>query len=311
MARKPRIHFPGACYHVILRGNAGQDVFFSDQDRSRFCFLLQEGVERYRHRILAYCLMTNHIHLIIQVDEIPLSRIIQNLSFRYTRFINYQKKQFGHLFQGRYKAILIDIDSYLLELIRYLHTNPVRAGIVKTPERYIWSSHTAYLKKISVPWLSMTPVLSQFASTEQKAIALYHKFIQTETDDKSPIMFQKGNFEGRILGTDRFIEEALAKAEQNPSNKVTLSQVLSVICTQYSIKLKDLKSNSRQRQLTEPRAVAALVVREVPHLRLADLSRKIGRDLSGLSQAAGRLEQKLKDDSQLSNTIDKIKITLS
>ncbi len=145
----------------------------------------------------------------------------------------------------------------------------------------------------------------------KKAIALYRDFIQTDEDDESPKKFQKGNFEGRILGTDRFIEESLAKATQNPSNQVTLSQVLSVICTQYSIKLKDLQSNSRQRQLTEARALAALIVREVPHLPLVDLSRKLGRDLSGLSQAAGRLEKKMRDDSQLSSTMDKIKRNLS
>ena len=182
--------------------------------------------------------------------------------------------------------------------------------MVKTPERYTWSSHLAYLKKVSVPWLSTTPVLSQFASTEKKAIALYHEFMQTEKNDESPKIFQKGNFEGRILGTDRFIEESLVKAAQNPSNKVTLSQILSAICNEYSIKLEDLQSNSRQRKLTEARAVVALIVRELPHLPLMDLSRKIGRDLSGLSQAAGRLEKRLMDDSQLSNMIEKIKINL-
>ncbi|MBU0675034.1 MAG: transposase, partial [Proteobacteria bacterium] len=112
MARKPRIHYPGAFYHVMLRGNGGQNIFYSTADRSRFCLLMQEGVERYRHRIHAYCLMSNHVHLIIEVGTIPLSRIIQNLSFRYTRYINTKKKRIGHLFQGRYKSLLIDGDSY-------------------------------------------------------------------------------------------------------------------------------------------------------------------------------------------------------
>lgn len=208
------------------------------------------------------------------VTEIPLSRIIQNLSFRYTRFINQQIKQFGHLFQGRYKVILIDVDNYLLELVRYVHTNPIRAGMVKSPERYTWFSHSAYLGKVRGAWLSITSVLSQCASTEQKAITLYREFIHTDKDDVNPKEFQKGNVEGRILGTDRFIEEALAKAAQNRFNKVTLSQVLSVICTQYLSKQKDMQNNSRQRQLTEARAVAPLIVREVPSLHLVDLSRK-------------------------------------
>ena len=160
MARKPRLHYPGACYHVILRGNAGNAVFFDKEDRSRFFFLLQEGIERYKHRIHAYCLMTNHVHMAIQVGEVPLSRIIQNISFRYTRYMNSRKKQVGHLFQGRYKALLIDADSYLLELVRYVHNNPVRAGMVDTCEKYPWSSHKAYLGHELVPWLTMDWVLS-------------------------------------------------------------------------------------------------------------------------------------------------------
>ena len=117
MARKPRIHFTGAFYHVMLRGNSGQDIFFSSEDRVRFCFLVQEGVGMYGHRIHAFCLMDNHIHLLIQVGEIPLAKIIHNLSFRYTRYINVSQKRTGHLFQGRYKAILINADNYLLQLV--------------------------------------------------------------------------------------------------------------------------------------------------------------------------------------------------
>jgi len=129
MARKPRVHVAGGYYHVMMRGNVGSDLFFSNADYCRFLLLLQEGIERYGHRVHAFCLMTNHVHLLIQVGDTPLSRIIQNLGFRYTRYINSKRKEVGHLFQGRYKAILVDEDSYLLELARYIHLNPVRAGL--------------------------------------------------------------------------------------------------------------------------------------------------------------------------------------
>jgi REP element-mobilizing transposase RayT len=137
MARKPRVYFPGALYHVILRGNGGQTIFFDDKDRTRFCFLVQEGIERFGHRIHAFCLMSNHVHLAIQVGEVSLSRILQNLSFRYTRWVNGRQSRTGHLFQGRYKAVLVDADIYLQVLTRYIHLNPVRAGIVKEPEAYL------------------------------------------------------------------------------------------------------------------------------------------------------------------------------
>ncbi|MCK5231162.1 MAG: transposase, partial [Desulfobulbaceae bacterium] len=134
MARKPRIHYPGAVYHVILRGNGGQDIFYSQEDRYRLYLLLQEGIERFGHRIHAFCLMTNHLHIVVQVGDIALSKIFQNVSFRYTRYINKKQNRIGHLFQGRYKALLIDPDSYLLELVRYIHNNPLRTGMVLSPE---------------------------------------------------------------------------------------------------------------------------------------------------------------------------------
>lgn len=164
MARKPRIHFPGAFYHVILRGNARQDIFFEEKDRYRCYLLMQEGTERYRHRIHAFCLMTNHIHLLVQVADVPLARIMQNLSFRYTRWANWRQGKSGHLFQGRYKAVLIDADEYLLELVRYIHLNPVRAAMAKDPFDYQWSSHRAYCGKETIPWLCTVSTLSTFGT---------------------------------------------------------------------------------------------------------------------------------------------------
>jgi REP element-mobilizing transposase RayT len=310
MARKHRIHYLGACYHVILRGNAGHDIFFDKKDRSRFFLLLQEGMERYKHRIHAFCLMTNHIHLAIQVGEVPLSRIMQNVSFRYTRYINRRKKQVGHLFQGRYKALLIDADSYLLELVRYIHNNPVRAGLVKTPEEYPWSSHNVYLGNVSIPWLTTDWVLSQFAGQKKRAVALYQDFVLKGKDEAHRKEFYKGNFEGRILGEDRFADEALAKALQKVSRKPTLEQVLQAVCEQYEIHQDDLSSGGSYRRISEPRSVAALLVREIEHLSIMDLSRRLKRDLSGLSQAAIRLDKRLESDPELTEKVNKIKLLI-
>ncbi len=310
MARKPRLHYPGACYHVILRGNAGHDIFFDKKDRSRFFLLLQEGVDKYKHRIHAYCLMTNHIHLAIQVGDVPLSRIMQNVSFRYARYMNRRKKQMGHLFQGRYKALLINADSYLLQLVRYIHNNPVRVGMVQTPDKYLWSSHNVYLGNVSVPWLTTDWVLSQFAKQKKRAIRLYRDFVLDGIDEGHRKEFHQGNIEGRILGEDRFGEEALFRASQKVDHKATLEQVLQAVCNQYKIDQDALSGRSRQSRISEPRSVAALIVRETDHISLMDLSRKLKRDLSGLSQAASRLEKRLAKDSALEKKINKIKILI-
>ncbi len=307
MARKKRLHFPGACYHVILRGNAGQDIFFEEQDRSRFFFLLQEGRDKFKHRIHAYCLMTNHVHMVLQVGEVPLSRILQNVSFRYTRFINYRKKQTGHLFQGRYKAILLDADTYLLELIRYIDNNPVRARMVKSPEKYPWSSHAAYLGNISVPWLTTDWVLAQFSGKKIEAVELYRQFVVKGLDEEHREEFYRGNIDGQILGDDHFTEKALAEASRKMMRKTTVDQVVQTVCKHYGISQDELCSGSRQKRISEPRAVIALLVRNLEYLQLTTLGRKLNRDLSGLSQAASRLDRRLKFDKKLENQVSSIR----
>jgi len=130
VARKQRIHYPGALYRVILCGNARQDISPDDSDRRRFYLLLQKGIEKFGYRIHAHCLMTNHLHLVVQVGEAPLSLIIflciTSLSLRCTAWINRRMNGTGRLFQSRYSAVLVDADSYLLELVAYIHLNPLR-----------------------------------------------------------------------------------------------------------------------------------------------------------------------------------------
>lgn len=307
MARKPRLHYPGAVYHVILRGNAGQDIFFETQDRNHFLALLQEGQEKYRFRLHAYCLMTNHLHLVLQVGDISLSRIMQNVSFRYTSYVNRCQQQVGHLFQGRYKALLIDADNYLLELVRYIHNNPVRAGLAQTPEDYPWSSHGVYLGRDKTAWLTTEWVLSQFSGDKKLAMALYRDFVMHGKEETHRREFYHGNIEGRVLGEDHFAEAVFTLASQEVPGKPTLDQVLQAVCTHHDIHLADLSTGGKQRRTSIPRAMAALLVRETPHLSLMDLSRRLGRDLSGLSQAASRLDKLLKEDKELANDLIKIK----
>src|SRR5919106_2076133 len=177
MARKPRLHVPGALYHVMLHSNGGQSIFFADDDWEHFEALVAEGVGRFGHRIHGYCWMSNHVHLAVQVAEVPLSRIMQNLAFRYTRWVNKRQGRVGHLFQGRYKAILVEAESYLLELVRYIHLNPVRARLVEEPAAYRWSGHRTYIGQAPVSWLTTDWVLSHLAGTERVARRRYAAFI--------------------------------------------------------------------------------------------------------------------------------------
>jgi putative transposase len=310
MARKPRIHYSGAFYHVILRGNGGQDIFNSETARSRFYLLIQEGIERYGHRIHAFCLMTNHVHLLIEVGIVPLSRIMQNLSFRYTRYVNAVDKRTGHLFQGRYKGLLIDKDSYLLELTRYIHCNPIRAGLVTDPGKYRWSSHKAYLGQESIPWLTTESVLSQFAGQAKKALSLYLQFVEAGVREPHRRDFHAGSHEGRILGDDVFSEKALAQSDEEANCPISLAGVIEATCSIYNLKEVALVGPGKKQPAAEARAVAAYLVQEREGLSLTELGIFLRRDIAALSRAAGRLRERSWVEPKLRVRLGKIKLRI-
>jgi len=299
MARKLRIHYPGALYHVILRGNAGDPAFFDVADRCRFYLLLQEGTERFGFRVHAFCCMTNHIHLALQVGEIPLPRIMQNLSLRYTAWINRRRRRTGHVFQGRYKALLIDADSYLLELVRYIHLNPVRAGAANLPEEYPWSGHLTYLGRELLPWLSTDWTLKQFSSISTKARKAYAGFVNEGLAEGRRSEFHSGTCEGRILGDDRFAEEVLHRVNERDRTPILIPAVVEAICDLYGLTPEALRAPGKARPASEARALAALLVRETPHLSLSELGRYVDRDVAALSQAAKRVAMQVLNDPEL------------
>ena len=143
MARSLRDEYPGAYYHLINRGNAGENIFDRDGDKEKFLQYLNKAVGRFSIIIHTYCLMANHYHLLVKTAQPNLSVAIQWLNASYAAYYNRKHRRSGHLFQGRYKAILIDADEYLRQLSRYIHLNPVRAKIVTKPAEYPWSSYRA------------------------------------------------------------------------------------------------------------------------------------------------------------------------
>ena len=176
MARKPRVHYPGALYHVISRGNHRQDILLDDADRTAYLSYLSECKARYAIRLYAYALMKTRLPA-LEVNQIPLSRFMQSLLFRHARNFNKRYAQVGHLFQGRYRAILCDKDAYLLELVRYIHLNPVRARVVRDPERYSWTNHLSYLEDAKEELVDTDLVLVQFGGNKSIARRRYREFI--------------------------------------------------------------------------------------------------------------------------------------
>ncbi len=307
MPRRPRIHFPGAVYHVILRGNAGQDVFREEKDYLQFYRLIEEGKKRFRHRIHAFCLMPNHVHLVIQVDETPLSRIIQNLSQRYTWWFNRENERSGHVFQGRYKALVIDADSYLLELIRYIHLNPVRAGFASLPDQYRWSSALPYAMEVKHDWLTTDWVLSQFADSRTLARKRYREFLDEGLGGFRRPEFHRGTTDGRILGNDRFLETVLARDSQRPTGVPDIEKMIEHVCKHFKVKTEDLADPGKSQKAASARAMLGWLVRESGHLTLTELSKRLKRDVSALSRAATLLTKKAEKDGFLKHIMERLR----
>ena len=182
MPRKPRLHVPGGFFHVILRGNGRSNIFFAREDRSIWESLIADAVQRYGHRIHAYCWMTNHTHMAIQSGPEPLAQFIAYIAGNYARRMNIRMQRTGHLFERRYRAFLVQEDTYLLELVRYIHMNPVRAGLVDRCGDYEWSSHRAYLDSGRPEWLTVDYVLQMFGQSGECAQRNFSEFCQCASE---------------------------------------------------------------------------------------------------------------------------------
>lgn len=203
MARPLRIEYAGAVYHVTGRGNERQDIFRDDRDRIKFLEIVHQVCDRFNWLCHAYCLMTNHYHLLVETIDPTLSRGMRQLNGVYTQAFNRHHSRVGHLFQGRFKAILVEKDAYLLELCRYIVLNPVRANMVRSAKDWKWSSYRA-TAGMEGPFLLLTVdwILSQYDTHRLKAQKEYRHFVPAGRET-SPWKDLKGQI---YLGTDAFVE---------------------------------------------------------------------------------------------------------
>ena len=213
MSRPLRLELAGGLYHVTSRGDRREDIYHDDTDRTAWLAILAQTCERFNWHIHAWCQMSNHYHLIIETIEGNLSAGMRHLNGVYTQDINRRHRRTGHVFQGRYKGILVERDSYLLELSRYVVLNPVRARMVKHVKQWKWSSYHAMTGTESVPvWLQTDWLLGQFGSQRARQIVRYVEFVQEGV--RGPEVWQE--LKGQIyLGTDAFVEAMRKQVESD------------------------------------------------------------------------------------------------
>jgi hypothetical protein len=252
--------------------------------------------------------MGNHIHMLVEAGTTPLSKIMQGLQQAYTLYFNRKYRLVGHLFQGRYKALLCDRDSYLLELVRYIHLNPVRSRLVKDPAFYPWSSHQAYLGKVSGNkhrWVDTEWVLSLFSGNRAEAVRRYRQFVLEAIGEghRDDLYAAK---EQRYLGDDDFVESVIRKVEKEELRpvRVALEHIEEAISRKYDLPVEQLRSRSKERRGSFGRLLVAYLGRQFGATTLNEVAKRYGRDQASLSLGIKRLTEKIAADRGLRQSVD-------
>lgn len=294
MARPLRLEIKGALYHITSRGNARQKTYLNDADYQRFQKALGEEIREQGWICHAYCLMPNHYHLLLETPSGKLSRGMQRLIGSYTQWFNWRHSRVGHLFQGRYKSIVVDQDAYLLELCRYIVLNPVRAGLVEHPGDWQWSSYesTAWPEPAQ-PWLSVRTVIGQFGSHPGTARRAYRVFVMEGIGGPSPWDDLAGK---NVLGGEGFVAWTAFKARQGGPRRAQAiglrarapkpEAVMARIACEFGLDPAKVPGRSHREAFES----TIYLLRRVAMLRLRDVACLCGISIARVSQIDRRLE---------------------
>jgi putative transposase len=310
MARPLRIEYPGAVYHIMNRGNSRQKIFLSQEDHHAFLELLDAAHGLWGIEILAYCLMENHYHLCVRTPEDNLPRIMRHVGGIYTQRFNRAHGRDGVLFRGRYKAIVVDADSYLAAVVRYIHLNPVAANLVTTPEAYPWSSHASYVKRMPIPaWLKVDAVLEQFST-----ITDFQKFVLAGNEDAVEAFYHR-HHQGPVLGAEPFrerlrrrlhrIDREHPRHERRPL-RPTMEEVLQHVAEAYGVEAGELLRGRRGVE-NEARKVAIYLVKQLCDLTLRETANGFTVGSYGVvGWACHGVRARMKHDKRFQNKVELI-----
>ncbi|MGQ9604508.1 MAG: transposase [bacterium] len=310
MARQLRIEYKGAFYHITSRGNERKQIFKGDSDRKKLLSYFESAAERYRAVIHVYCLMGNHYHLLLETPVGNLSQIMRHINGAYTVYFNKKYQRSGHLFGGRYKAIVVDKDEYAVELSRYIHVNPVRAGIASDPGSYKWSSYRYYSGKGTKPrWLFTDFILGYFGRDIGNAQKRYTQFVHESIGYayENPLRRVVASI---ILGGNDFVEMIKDKYLKNKKVERDVP-ALRELASGPSIKEVAVKAKEVFGSKPELEKKATLYIcHRYTGLKLKDIGKYFGIGESAVSQSSRRFQDELNKDRTLRRKIDQVKRNL-
>ena len=299
MPRKKRYFRQNCFHHVMFRGVNGENIFWDNRDKTKFCLLLQEACEKHGVTIHGFCLMTNHIHLILMPEIESFQSGIHCFAFRYAQYFNRRHKRHGYLFQNRFKSIIVEDGMYLKRLIRYIHLNPLEAGLVTKPQDYIWSSYRAYLEQDFYTWLDTDSILKRFGVSREAAIQELIEFTHQKRESSSDLALISKAFRKGVFGGEEFCTaNANAMYEENSLSKnikcdVTLENLLTNVCQKFEVSLEDLQSSSKEKKVVRARSMLAIITRKARKWPLEDLARLLNKNNGTISRLASQAEKQL------------------
>ncbi|MCX6997984.1 MAG: transposase [Kiritimatiellaeota bacterium] len=332
MPRHLRVEFPGAIYHVTIRGNGRRDIFGDDHDRERFLRRLAESVEAYGIRLYLFCLMTNHGHFLLETPSTNLSRFMQSLETGYTVFYNLRHGMSGHLFQGRYKAKLVEGDEYLLKLSRYVHLNPVHISRWKKEpltqriaylRKYPWSSYRSYIgEEKKLAYVTYGPVLAETGVKERRQQREYRGYVEEglattdaeflEVLKRSPAAIGGDEFRAWVRDTCIKMGEKAAKPEDVSFRRevlfVSKDKVLEVTCKHLGVRPRDLRERRRNSVL---RPIAARMLVKYAGLTHRQVADTLGMKSGVSASLQARRAMALKEESNSAKLIAAIEVALN
>lgn len=318
MPRQARIDIPGLLQHVIIRGVARTDIFLADEDREDFVQRLSQLLDETRTSCTAWALLDNHVHLLLTPTEQSLARFMRRLLTGYAVSFNLRHKRFGHLFQNRYKSIVCDSDAYLLELIRYIHLNPLRARIVATLDdlaEYRWCGHQQLLGKSENQIIRKDEMLSLFSRRKKTAIVRYLQFLADGLQQDKNLKLSIGGrrisqtlnsklqdddlFDERILGGGIFVEQVLSAAEFDREEELTLDTLVSRVAAHCDIAAEELAWPCRQPEIVRVKAIICYLATRRYRIAGIDVANCLGYSTSAVSRAAKRGQEIFEKDETL------------
>lgn len=309
MPRPPRLDTAGTVTHVIARGNERRPLWRDDADRERYLELLGEACGRHEARVLAYCLMPNHVHLALQTGPVPISRVVHDVHSRYAQYFNRRYDRSGHLFQGRFRGLVVDRDAYLLEVVRYIHRNPVKARLASRPEEFAWSSHRHYLGT-APPWLATGEALALLAGSRPKARRLFQEFVAGTANGRyDPAEARLG----AAVGGEDFVRATLARAGKDDlvQRLLTVEAIVEAVAAREDVALSDLTGPRRLRSLSRVRSLCALLGRDVARIPLARTARFFRRDPSTISRDVAQYELRRDGDPEEARRFEELRRLLT